>query len=1212
MWSRWGNRLSLLVMSVAVLVFALISPATARQGAGQAGGQAAGHARGQAHAAAPAGRSPRPAAKPSITVAAARASANAAATASATNSGSQKQCFYSFPDCASVNPEVVLSLVSDGDTSACTFQGVFTWGDGKTTTIDFAGAADGVTDATVTHTYSKPGSYGISWRSTTETGTCSDSSGTVRFTLVPPLTPAQQGGAANPSENQVNCPAQATVNCATGVLWHTFTDFSIPGRGVPIDLTSTYASSRAATNGPFGYGWTDSYGMSLARNSAGDVTITQEDGSTVTFTPDGSGYTAPPYVLATLAKNANGSYTFTRDRGRTRYNFAATGRLTSESDLNGYVTRLSYNTKGQLTAVTDPAGRSLAFTYSGSHVATVTDPMGRTWKYRYDSSGNLTSATDPMGRTWSFSYDAKHRLLAITDPRGGKTASTYNSAGQVVAQTDPDGGKTTWSYSGNPATLAGSTTTMTDPDGHVTVYEFSDLEMVSVTRAAGTAGTATTRYVYDPLTLGVISKTDPDGNTTASTYDAEGSLLTTTDPLGDKTAYTYNSLNEVLTETDPLGAITRYAYNADGDLLTITDPLGHVTTYAYADKARPGDVTSVTDPDGHVTSYTYDSYGDVASVSVFPSSAVTDTTTYAYDKDGERTCAAEPNATAAGITCPVAGSPAKAGTTATAYNADGEVTSVTDPDGHVTRYAYDADGDQLTVTNPAGQVTSYVYNGDGEQTKIIRPGGSAQETHYDADGNVISVVNAAGDVTRYAYDAPGQLVSVTGPLGDVTKYAYDLAGYRTALTDAEGQVTTYAYDKDYDLTAITYSDGTTPDVRYTYDADGRRASMTDGTGTTTYAYDADGHLTRVTDGAGTTVSYRYDAAGLLISLTYPNGSVVTRTYDGAGQLVSVTDWLGHSTTAGYDRDGNLTLVAYPNGVSVLMTYDKANQLMSVTDELGSVTLASFTYTRNSLGDVVTDTETGSVAGTQRYSYTPLNQLAADSAGSYGYDAAGDLIALPGGVRQAFNADGQLTSTTTAGTPAVTTAYAYNKDGDRTGAGATSLTYNQANELTAYGTAASYAYNGDGLLMSETAGGIATDFAWDQSGSVPLVIAAGSMYYVYGPGGRAIEQVTGSTPGYLLADQSGSTRLITNSAGAVTGTYTYGPYGTVTGHTGAATALGYDGQYTDAESGLQYLRSRYYDPATGQFLTPDPLTPLTGQRYGYAAGNPVNVSDPAGQ
>ena len=48
-----------------------------------------------------------------------------------------------------------------------------------------------------------------------------------------------------------------------------------------------------------------------------------------------------------------------------------------------------------------------------------------------------------------------------------------------------------------------------------------------------------------------------------------------------------------------------------------------------------------------------------------------------------------------------------------------------------------------------------------------------------------------------------------------------------------------------------------------------------------------------------------------------------------------------------------------------------------------------------------------------------------------------------------------------------------------------------------------------------------------------------------------------------------------------------------------------GQYTDPETGLIYLRNRYYDPTTGQFLTRDPLEGVTRSAYGYTDGDPLN-------
>lgn len=50
---------------------------------------------------------------------------------------------------------------------------------------------------------------------------------------------------------------------------------------------------------------------------------------------------------------------------------------------------------------------------------------------------------------------------------------------------------------------------------------------------------------------------------------------------------------------------------------------------------------------------------------------------------------------------------------------------------------------------------------------------------------------------------------------------------------------------------------------------------------------------------------------------------------------------------------------------------------------------------------------------------------------------------------------------------------------------------------------------------------------------------------------------------------------------------------------------------DPETGLQYLRARYYDPGTGQFLTRDPAEALTREPYAYAGDNPLSFTDPSG-
>ena len=55
---------------------------------------------------------------------------------------------------------------------------------------------------------------------------------------------------------------------------------------------------------------------------------------------------------------------------------------------------------------------------------------------------------------------------------------------------------------------------------------------------------------------------------------------------------------------------------------------------------------------------------------------------------------------------------------------------------------------------------------------------------------------------------------------------------------------------------------------------------------------------------------------------------------------------------------------------------------------------------------------------------------------------------------------------------------------------------------------------------------------------------------------------------------------------------------------------YRGEYYDAETGLYYLRNRYYDPKAGRFITEDPVRDGTNW-YTYCAGNPVMFFDPTG-
>jgi len=1064
--------------------------------------------------------------------------------------------------------------------------------------------------------------------------------------------------------------------CSTvdGAFYQSATDLSLAGR-VPLSFTRSYSSVLAKTNGPLGYGWNDDLGASLAVPTAvqtgSTATFTQENGAQTIFTYDGSSWTAAPRVVATLTENSNGTWTLVRG-GEQSFQFDAAGQLVAETDPNGQGLAYRY-TGAKLTGVTDSSGRRLVIKWSGNHITSVSDPNvnpRRVVRYRYDAAGNLVQVTDVNGGTTDFSYDAAHLMTVVRDPLCTASAGCpgteihYDSDGKVTYQTDPLGRKTSFSYSGDNFSPAGGRTTITDPEGNVTVESYQYGLLLTLTKGYGTPEAATWTYRYDPATLGMSSEIDPDGNLTTMSYDASANLTSKTDALGNTTTWTYNSFNEPLTLTDPVGVQTTYTYDAEGNLTEVQTPCSdcapaatqttgysvceeatcHVSGHTYAE----GDLESMTDPDNDTWTYTYDSYGDRTSTT----DPAGDKTASAYNADGWLLRTTSPKGNVTGCGC------AASFTTTYSYlihgtsrtDGFGDVQSVTDPLGHVTSYSYDADRDRTSETDPNGNTTAYVYDLDGEQVEVDRADGTVLATGYNADGTIAYDHDGKGNsIETYGYDALGKVISISDALGNVTTYTYDPDGNRLTMVAAGGSCqaspatgcTTYTYDADSQLTSVGYSDGVTPDVYdIGYNADGQRIFQIDGSGSWSWTYNSLHQLTSVTEGEAGTVDYTYDLRGSVLSVTYPDGNTSTRTYDSVGRLKSVSDWLGRTTVFAYDRDSNLVTETLPKKSGIVDTYgyNDADQPTSISDARGTATLFSADYSRDADGEVTSDTS--QPAAVDSYSYTALEQLCSAAstpgasctsppagASAYDYDAA-DNLTDNGGVTQAFNAADQLcwavngpSTDSCASPPTGATTYSYNELGQRSvvtpPSGPTlTLDYDQAGNLASYtnGTSTTtYGYNGDGLRMSKKSGKSTTDFAWDLSGSEPVLLAAGKTDYLTGPDGLPVEQITGKTALWYQHDQLGSTRLLTDTSGTVKASYDYGPYGATTASSGtASTSLLFAGQYQDAGSGLYYLQARYYDPATGQFLTVDPAVSGTQAPYRYASDNPVNLTDPTGE
>lgn len=841
------------------------------------------------------------------------------------------------------------------------------------------------------------------------------------------LTPGQLNGYGSPAAPQVpQCNSGQPVNCATGNFWETYNELTIPGRGNPLNLSLTYNSLAASQNSPVGFGWSFTYGISLQQDpSTGNVTITHDNGSTVTFTPSGGGYTAGAWILATLVKNNDGTFSYTLRRSRQQFVFLSTGQLHALIDRNAYSTLVAYN-GSQIATVTDPAGRALTFTYgTNGDIATVTDPASRQVSFGYDTSGNLTSITDEAGHATRFAFDSGHRLLTRTDPNGGVLTNAYDSQSRVTSQKDALNRTTTFSY------LAG-TTTITDPRGYVTQEHFSNLELAAITRGLGTAQEATWKYAYDPVTLALTSTTDPNGHTSTNTYSSQADLLSHADALNRTTTFTYDTQSDLTSVTDPLGVTTTYAYDSAGNLLSTSRPLvGSNSTWRVTlgyDVNRAGDVTSVTDANGSVWTRSYDAVGNLASVG----NPLSNTTSFVYDPAGRATSQTLP----------------RGGKTTFAYDAVNDLTSITDPLGKVTSQTWDANRNLLTRTDADGNLTSLTYDADNEQTKITHADNSTQSATYDANGNVLTQADANNNVTNYTFDPLNRVASSADPLNRTTSYAYDGVGNLTSTTNPSPQTTTLIYDAANQLTSITYSDGVTPRVNYTYDADGRRTQMVDGTGTTTYAYDSLNRLTSSTNGANQAVGYTYDLNSDVTALKYPNGQSVSRTYDAANRLTQVTDWASHSTSFGYDADSDITSFAFPNTVQTALTYDTADRLNQVSHTTSGTTLANFAYTRDPNGQLTSMTPTG-IGSAETYTYSKVNELASVNGTAYSYDPAKNITKLLSGATLTYDAASEVTNLTQGGS---TTTMTYDKQGDRLsgvtvfGAPA-SYSYDQANRLT---------------------------------------------------------------------------------------------------------------------------------------------------------------------
>jgi RHS repeat-associated protein len=299
-------------------------------------------------------------------------------------------------------------------------------------------------------------------------------------------------------------------------------------------------------------------------------------------------------------------------------------------------------------------------------------------------------------------------------------------------------------------------------------------------------------------------------------------------------------------------------------------------------------------------------------------------------------------------------------------------------------------------------------------------------------------------------------------------------------------------------------------------------------------------------------SYTYDDAGRLHAKT-ENGTTTTFGYDDAGQLTQ-DGAAAHS----YDATGNRTDAGYSTG--------DGNRLQSD---------GTWTYTYDDAGELIKKSK-----GTNAETWT------------YQYDHRGQLV-----VAEQRDTDG--------GTLLARVEYAYDAFGNR-------LRRTEWNG-TGPGTIVSderFAYDGWDTAKPPAVGSENFD-AWadlDPSGNVTTRRLFGA-----GVDNLVARLSAAGAVAWYGTDLQGSVRLVFDNSG-VYGLRNYTGFGAIAAQSGAGLdRYGYTGREWDATLGVQYSRARVYDPATGRFLTADPMGFAAGDvnLYRYVRNSPSNYADPSG-
>ena len=482
----------------------------------------------------------------------------------------------------------------------------------------------------------------------------------------------------------------------------------------------------------------------------------------------------------------------------------------------------------------------------------------------------------------------------------------------------------------------------------------------------------------------------------------------------------------------------------------------------------------------------------------------------------------------------------------------------------------------------------------GTLTASTYGNGAKVSSRYDDFNRVMGVVYGGETAPRYEYDynAKGQVARVRDNLlNRTTQSEYDLANRPVRVKTAEAGQHVYmgqvAYDNVYgNLSEFTEKVGENRQefgTKFGYDDENRPTSLTYsasgkeiGQSTTTIDKLNRTTFSAVKLGSKTFTSEYHFAAG-----GYGTGSVTN--------LVSSITQPGCNCGYGYDDNGNIASATL-NGKWTGYTYDELGQLIQVNDHSDTRSGENGTtwkYTYDLGGNILKKerfayADTTTPLETVTYTYGDANwrdKLTAVNGSTIRYDAIGNPLS-----------DGTWTYTWQNG--------------------------RQLQKMQKSGVTAEFVYNADGLRVQKTVNGVATKYTLHGKNVVHMTSGTDELHFFYDAQNRPAVVVYNGTAYAYVKSLQGDVIALLDGTGNVVVSYVYDAWGMPIGKSGTlAETLGtlnpfrYRGYVFDEETGLYYLRSRYYSPWWGRFVNADTI--VNNNLFLYCLNSPNVQIDSSG-